>query len=252
VSFAARVASAFGLQVGVLTSAASEEPLLAELEPYAQIVSLPAADTSTFENIYDPTGRRKQYIRGVAAPIGAGDIPVAWLSAPLVHLAPLTDEVDPQIAHRFPDATVLVTLQGWLRRWDDDGLVRFKRWYDAEVLKSVNILVFSEEDIVEGQDLEEAFARTVEHLIVTRAERGGTHYHRGRASSYDTPQVEVVNPTGAGDIYAAALLASLHASPDDMETAIRVAARLGALSVTRVGMDSAPTTDEVRQALESQ
>lgn len=248
-SYATRTAKAFGLRVGVLTSAAKPETLLDELRPYTeQIVSLPAESTSTFENLYGPTGRT-QYIRGVAASLRPNDIPTGWLSAPLVHLAPLTDEVDPQIAHRFKDATVLLTLQGWLRRWDEDGRVRFKRWYDPAVLKAIDIVVFSEEDIVEAPELEQEFAQSVRHLFVTRAERGGTYYRQGEPFQYDTPQVEVVNPTGAGDVFAAALLSSLHLTGNNMQASIRVAARLGAQAVTRWWLEGSPTREEVKKAL---
>jgi len=249
VSYAARTASAFGLRVGILTSAADAEPLLGELTPYASEVRvLPAPATSTFENIYGPGGRT-QYIRGVARPIGPDDVPEQWLASPLVHLAPLTDEVDPQIAYQFKHSTVLLTLQGWLRRWDADGRVRFKRWFDPAVLKAIDIVVFSEEDIVEAPELEREFAGAVEHLIVTRADKGGTYYRQGKPTNYDTPQVEVVNPTGAGDVFAAALLAGLYVTNNDMEASIRVAARLGATAVTRYWLEGAPTPDEVHDAV---
>ena len=248
-SYATRTAKAFGLRVGVLTSAAQPEPLLDELRPYTEeIVSFPATSTSTFENIYGPMGRT-QYIRGVAAPLRPDDIPADWLAAPLVHLAPLTDEVDPQIAHRFKDATVLLTLQGWLRRWDDDGRVRFKRWYDPAILQDIDIVVFSEEDIVEAPELEQEFAQSVRHLFVTRAERGGTYYRQGEPMQYDTPQVAVTNPTGAGDVFAAALLSSLYVTNNDMQASIRVAAWLGATAVTRWWLDGSPTSEEVQNAL---
>ncbi len=248
VSYAARTAAAFGLRVGLLTSAAVDDPLLDGLRPYAEIRSLPAAETTTYENIYEPTGRI-QYVRGVAAPITPDDIPADWLSAPLVHLAPIAGEVDPQVAHRFRDKTVLLTLQGWLRRWEADGRVHFRRWHDAEVLKSINITVFSEEDIVEAPDMEAAFAATVEHFLLTRAEKGGTYYHNGTPTNYTTPHVELVNPTGAGDVFAASLLASLPALNHDLHKAIQVAARLGAICVTRFGIDGTPTPDEVQQAI---
>jgi sugar/nucleoside kinase (ribokinase family) len=248
VSYAARTVNAFGLRVGMLTSAAVGEPLLDLLQPYAEIVSLPGTATSTFENIYGPNGR-VQYIRGVADRLTGVAVPDTWKAAPLVHLAPLTDEVDPSIAHLFPDATVMLTLQGWLRKWDSDGRVRFKRWFDRDVLKSIDIVVFSEEDIAEAPDLEAEFAGAVEHLVVTRAEHGGSYYHRGERSEYETPQVTMVHPTGAGDVFAASLLSSLRMLGGNMPAALRVAAKLGANSVTRVLLDSAPTPEEVREAL---
>ena len=248
VSYAARTAHAFGLRVGVLTSAAAGEPLLAELAPYAEVRTLPASATSTFENIYHANGRT-QYIRGVAEKLTAADIPDDWRSAPLVHLAPLTDEVDPQIAHLFPDAMVLLTLQGWLRRWDADGRVRFKRWYDREVLRSIDIVVYSEDDILEAPDMEADFIAATEHLVVTRAERGGSYFNGGDTHPYDTLQVEVVNPTGAGDVFAGALLSSLHLLGGDMQSAIKVAARMGAISVTRWALEGTPTPEEAQAAL---
>ncbi len=248
VSYATRTAAAFGWRVALLTSAANGDPLLESLTPYAEVMSLPATQTTTYENIYTPSGR-VQYVRGVAAPIGVGDLPAHFLGAPLVHLAPIADEIDPQIAHSFRDSTVLLTLQGWLRRWDGDGRVHFKRWYDPDVLKSIDIVVFSEEDIVESPQMEREFAGSVKHLFVTRAEKGGTYYHDGEAIDYTTPQVELVNPTGAGDVFASSLLASLPPLQSDMAAAIRVAARLGATSVTRYLLDGAPTPDEVQAAL---
>lgn len=248
VSYAARTAAAFGLKVGILTSTAANEPLLDALAPFAQIVSLPAEQTTTFENIYEPSGR-KQYVRGVAAPIGVGDIPSHFLRAPLVHLAPIIGEGDPQIAHLFRESTVLLTLQGWLRRVEDDGRVRFKRWFDPDVLRSIDAVVFSEEDIVEAPDIEQSFAQSVSNLFVTRAERGGTYYRSGEPNAYTTPQVEMVNPTGAGDVFAASLLASLPSLNHDFFAATKVAAALGAISVTRFALEGAPTPQEVQAAL---
>src|SRR5689334_2141128 len=72
VSYATRTAAAFGLRVALLTSATTDDSLLDSLRPYGEIVSIPAAETTTFENIYNPDGRI-QYVRGVAAPIGPAD-----------------------------------------------------------------------------------------------------------------------------------------------------------------------------------
>lgn len=250
VSYATRTAAAFGLRVALLTSAIAADPLIDTLTTYAEVTSIPAAETTTYENIYTPSGR-VQYVRGVAAPIGAADLPDDFRGAPLVHLAPIAGEVDPQIAHEFKDATVLLTLQGWLRRWDADGRVHFKRWFDPDVLKSINIVVFSEEDITESPQMEQEFAANVEHLIVTRAERGGTYYHRGEAFDYATPQVDLVEATGAGDVFASSLLASLPALGHDIKAALQVAARMGAGAVTRPMLDGAPMPDEAQAALKA-
>lgn len=249
VSYAARTAVAFGLHAGLLTSAAQDEPLLEDLRTLADVTSLPANDTTTFENLYT-AGGRVQYIRGVASRIGKSHITPKMSNTPLIHLAPIADEIDWDIVETFSEnSTVLLTLQGWLRRWDDEGRVHFKRWHDANTLKNIDIVVFSEEDIVESPDMEAAFAESVPHLLVTRADKGGTYYHNGVARTYSTPQVELVNQTGAGDVFASSLLASLPMFDHDIMAAAEVAARLAAISVTRVGLDSAPTPEEVQHAL---
>ena len=251
VSYAARVASAFGLPVRLLTSAQPTEPLLPELAPHVtEQVIIPAEVTSTFENVYDKHGNRTQYIRGVAAPITVNDVPAEWLNSALVHLAPLTNEVDPQLAHAFRNSTVLLTLQGWLRRWGADGRVVFKRWFDTDVLADIDVVVFSEEDVVASPELEPAFASVVPHLFVTRAAKGGTYYFKGQPHEYSTPQLQEVNTTGAGDVFAAAVLAGMALLNNDMLAITQVAARLGAQAITRPWLDGAPTADEVRAALE--
>ena len=45
VSYAIRTAHAFGLRVGLVTSTKVDEPLLNELAPYGQIISVPASAT---------------------------------------------------------------------------------------------------------------------------------------------------------------------------------------------------------------
>lgn len=248
VSYSTPTAAAFGLQVGVVTSAAAGETLLQPLVDVATVHVKASPVTTTFDNIYTPEGRI-QYIRAVAPPLQPADIPTDWQSAPLVHLGPIADETDPSLARLFPNATVLLTLQGCLRRWGDDGRVHFKRWFDADLLQDLDIVVFSEEDIIEAPELEAEIAAAARCLVVTRAERGGTVYLNGVPNDYPTPQVELVHPTGAGDIFAASLLASLRHVDGDVLRACRIAARLAALSVTRRGLDSVPTRDEVAAAL---
>jgi sugar/nucleoside kinase (ribokinase family) len=248
VSYAAGTAAAFQRRVGVLTSAAPEDPLLGILRQFADVVVHSAGHTTTFENIYQPQGR-VQFIRATAEPLRPDLIPAAWVNAPLVHFAPIADELNTAVVERFPNSTRLLTLQGWLRRSDDDGRVRFRRWFDEDVLHAVDFVIFSEEDIAEAPELEHQIARVARCLIVTRAERGGTIYVDGRASSYRAIPAEVTHPTGAGDIFAASLLCALSAMNFKLDQAVCVAADLASRSVTRSGLASVPTWDEVQHAL---
>ncbi|MDZ4770995.1 MAG: PfkB family carbohydrate kinase, partial [Chloroflexota bacterium] len=247
-SYAARTAAAFGWKVAVVTSAHPDEPLLDSLRQYADVRVLPAAETTTYENIYTSAGRI-QYIRARAETLTPDAIPADLLSAPMVHLGPIADEVPSAVAPIFTDATILATLQGWMRRWDADQRVLFKPFHDALLLRHANLIVFSEEDILAEPETEAWVRERARHTFVTRAERGGTYYHDGITESYPTPQVTVVEPTGAGDVFAAALLAALPLVSFNIRQATTIAARLASHSVTRPGLSGTPTADEVALAL---
>lgn len=243
VAYAARTAWAFGLRVGVVTSAAPNEGLLAALTPYAEVIVIPSDHTTTFENRYTPAGR-EQVIHAIATPITPDAIPQMWRSAPLVHLAPIADEVDPHIAALFAGSRVMATLQGWLRRWDQTGRVYFKRLHDLNALRSLDLIVLSAEDIREAPELEQDLAKVANGVFITQAEQGGVYYQRGQWARYTTPQVDGIHPTGAGDIFATSLFAAWQRT-DDLARSAQIAAQLAAISVTRVGLDSAPTPAEV-------
>lgn len=249
-SYAAATAHAFGLRVGVVTSAKPDDPLLDELRRWAHVHVIPSDETTTFENVYGTDGRI-QYIRAVASPISSDDVPVNWLRTPLVHIAPMAAEVSPNTVHAFSSSTCLLTLQGWLRQWGSDERVFFRRWHDADVLSALNFVIFSEEDIREAPDMEMAIAHDANTLIVTRAERGGDCYRDGAVWHYETPVADVVNPTGAGDIFAASLLASYRKTSGDLRQSIRAAAHLASISVTRYGLAGAPTPSEIAHVLDT-
>ena len=245
VSYAAPTYAAFGHRVGILTSAAYDETLLGQLLPYGKVLSLPAPASLTYENVYSDRGRQ-QFVRATACNLRFGDLPNAWLNAPLVHLGPLAAELDPlEMARGFPHATVMLTLQGLMRQWGEDGAVRFRPWFDADALRLIDIVVFSQEDIQQYPGLTEKVRGLSSHLIVTNGRNGGTYYHAGGEMRYASAEVVPLDLTGAGDVFAASLLGVLPVVANDMRTAVCIAGRLAAYSVTRSGLDSAPTSDEI-------
>lgn len=249
VSYAAPTYSAFGYRVGILTSAAYNESLLGHLMPFGRLMVLPAANSLTYENVYSESGRQ-QYVRATARPIAYGDVPVGWTDAPYVHLGPLAAEVDPlEMAQKFPAAVVMLTLQGLMRRWDDNGRVRYKRWFDEEAFKQIDIVVYSEEDIHQYPRITDEIRRVCRHVVVTNGRRGGTYYHNGETMPYASREVRPYDLTGAGDVFAAALLGLLPMVGGDVSKAVQIAGRLAAYSVTRSGLNSAPTDAEIQREL---
>jgi sugar/nucleoside kinase (ribokinase family) len=249
VSYAAPTYAAFGHRVGIVTSAAKDEPLLQQLQRHGDLVALPSEQSLTYENVYRESGRQ-QFVRSTASPISIDDLPQQWKTAPFVHLGPLAGEINPrEMADGFPEATIMLTLQGMLRRWDADGLVKFRTWFDEEALRLIDIVVYSVEDINQFPQLTEEIRRICRHVVVTNGRKGGTYYRAGESIQYDSIPVEPFDLTGAGDVFAASLLGSLLAIGNDIEKAVRIAGRLAAYSVTRAGLDSAPTQAEIAREL---
>lgn len=234
VSYAAPIARLFGHDIRILSSANPDDSLLSPLFELAETKIVPAEHTPTFSNIYKPTGRQ-QIVHQTAKTVDPSMLPDAWKNSDLVHLAPLADDVDYRFATQFPNAKVLLTPQGYMRRWGADGIVHFKEFLDKDVLGAIDILVLSKQDILAAPELEMEFPKYADHVVVTDGENGGAYYHNGDSMHYNAFPATELDPTGAGDVFAASLLASLPFVNFDMPSALVVAARLAALAVTVKG-----------------
>jgi sugar/nucleoside kinase (ribokinase family) len=247
VSFGALMARALGQRVGVVTSAPDMLiPLLAPLEGVS-LCRVPAAEATTFENVYTPAGR-VQTLRGRAARLTPTDIPEAWQRTRIAHLAPVADEVDPRLAAAFPGAFVGVTPQGWMRAWDEHGRVRYRAWPEPEtVLRHADALALSIEDVGGDEDAVRALAGMARVVAVTRGYEGATLYVNGSAQHIPASRVRSDDETGAGDIFAAAFFIHLSRTGDP-PAAARFATLLASDSVGRAGIDSIPAPDTIRAA----
>ncbi len=248
VTFAARTACAFGLQVAALTSAA-QDFALAQALPGIQAHCLPSNSTTTFENQYHE-GTRHQILRAVASPITPADVPAAWRGSSLVHLGPVAQELAPELVAAFPGAFIGVTPQGWLRQWDAQGRVQPCVWERArEYLRRCSAVVLSIEDIGGDQVLVADWAANAPVLVVTRGARGATLYVQGQATHIPTTPVQELDPTGAGDIFAAAFFICLHQTQDPCQAA-QLATCLAAASVAQRGLAAIPTAAQVAHCRE--
>jgi len=242
VSYAVPVISRFGHRARIVTSIAENEPLIAPILPYCDLHNVPAPHTTTFENRYID-GYRQQILHHVGHTLTADNIPADWQNAELVHLAPLANDVDSTIVDAFPNATILLTPQGYMRQWDETGKVTFKVFDDPILLSKIDIMVISRADIATAPDLEKHYAEQVRHLVVTDGLNGGYYYHEGTVHHYKAHPAKEIDPTGAGDVFAASLLASLSLLDNDMHKALTVASRLAACAVTVKGVMTNPPID---------
>jgi sugar/nucleoside kinase (ribokinase family) len=246
VSYSALTVRAMGLRVGIVTSSGADAPL-GELDGIP-IVNIPSEFSTTFENIKIPGGR-KQILHHRAIPLSLEHIPQVWRSTPIIHLGPIADEVDPKLAEQLSGSLLGVTPQGWMRSWDEKGQVVAKPWENSEqVLRHAGVTVLSIEDINRNLELVEEMAHQARILCLTEAEAGSVLYWNGDRRRFRPLEMQEVDATGAGDIYAAAFLARLYHTRDPWEAA-RFATQLAARSVARVGLKSIPTLREIEECL---
>lgn len=242
-SYSALTARAMGLRVGVVT-ACHPDLELPELEGIA-IVRHPSDESTTFANIMTDHGR-VQYLYHRARDLDLSMVPEAWRNPRIVHLGPLTQEVDVKLARAFPNSFVGVTPQGWLRTWDETGKVSYTDWLEARyVLEAADAAVISVEDVRGDEAVIEDMISATRVLVVTEGVYGARLYWNGDMRYFRAPPQKEVDPTGAGDIFAAVFFSRLEYTRDPWEAA-RIATQLAALSVTRKGLASVPTEEEVK------
>lgn len=245
-AFSSLTAAAFGLRTALVTAANPQEPPeeMGGIEMHIK----PSKSTTTFKNILSPEGR-KQYIFKKAQDIQQGDIPDSLLNAHILHLGPIAQEVDPDISNLFANAFLGITPQGWMRSWDQKGLVSFIRWQPSQLLKErTDAVAFSIEDVNADEEYVQHMVHSFRVVAVTEGYHGARIYWNGDVHQVRAPKVPVKDATGAGDIFAAVFFIRLQAGSDPWEAG-RQAVRLASQSVTRSGLKSVPTKEEIQTTM---
>ena len=232
-----------GLRVGLLTSYGPDFPFDV-LPPEIEVVAVPASATTRFALDYRPEGRRLT-LKERAARLTAAHLPAHFAEAGLAYLCPVADEVAPDLARAFPDAAIGVGAQGWCRVWDRDGTVTMRAWPDpAPILARAQALFLSSDDVAGWESQALPLFQDVPLGALTFAERGAVLFVNGQRHVIPAAHATEVEPTGAGDVFAAAFLVRYNASGDPLEAA-SYAAVAGALTVEAAGITGVPTAERL-------
>jgi sugar/nucleoside kinase (ribokinase family) len=244
VLYAGLAAHRLGLRVGLLTSYGSDFPRDV-LPSGIEVATVPSSATTRFALEYLPGGGRTLTLRARASGLAPLHLPPRFAEAGLVYLAPVADEVAPDLIDAFPNAAIGVGAQGWCRRWDAAGTVTMRPWPDpARVLARTQALFFSSEDVVGWESGALSLYDQVPLGALTLAARGAILFVNGERHPVDPIAAVEVDPTGAGDVFAAAFLIRYNASGDPWEAAA-VAAVAGALTVEGPGTAGIPSAAEL-------
>jgi sugar/nucleoside kinase (ribokinase family) len=206
----ARALAALDVDAVVLTKAAeADADLVEELAALGvPIVWRPSSATSAFGIEYVGDDRR-MVVEALGQPWTADEVR-GWIAEALggagwVHVGPLARS-------DFPAETLAELARTSRVSYDGQGLVRPARTgelvldtaYDPELLRSLAILKLSEEEaaVLGTVDL------GVPEVLVTLGARGAVVHADGRTEEVGTRALDGVDPTGAGDMFAAAYVAA--------------------------------------------
>jgi len=245
-AYSALTARALGMRVGLVTAWGGEIPLDA-LEGI-RLKTIAAEHSTTFENIYTSHGR-VQRIHYVAPDLLFEHIPEVWQRTPIVHIGPIVGEARALVGRGLSSSILGLTPQGWLRTWDDAGLVRPGDLPEAhDLLSKVGAAVLSIDDVGGEEERIEAMSTACHVLAVTEGPAGSRLYWNGDLRRFCAPAVGEVDATGAGDIFAAAFFWRLYTTRDPWAAA-RFATNLASFSVSRRGLQGVPTQKEIKTCL---
>ncbi len=219
--YAALAAAHLGCRARILTSHGRDFVGLPLLEAAGVTVSGGGGPrTTTFENVY-AGGTRVQRVHAVAERLelpGEADVVLA---------CPVADEVAPSVLR---GGLVGAGLQGWLRAIAPDGSVSRRVLPDLSFLAPCRVVFLSREDVDDAGELAARLVDVVPLVVVTRGAEGAELWQPGGVTHLPAVPAREVDPTGAGDVFAAAFLVAL-ARGHAPVAAGRLAARAGALAV---------------------
>lgn len=242
-SYAALTAYRLGQKVGLVTSVGPDIPSLSVLEGVC-VKSLPADQSTTFENIYENGTRRQKWLSS-SEEVLFPNVPSEWRQAPIVHLGPIGQEVSPALSSRFPNSLIGATAQGWLRGRDDDNNVIYQPHPELEAsLPHIDVMVVSISDLFGDKAALVHLLTSVKMGVETLGPEGCRIFYRGDIIHVPVDPQDEVDPTGAGDIFAATFFVKYHQTGDFIQAA-RFANTCASLSVGKIGLAGVPDRSNV-------
>jgi sugar/nucleoside kinase (ribokinase family) len=219
VSYASLLAKSLGCHPHILTSFGPDFQFLHVFEEQEiGITSKPSRNTTLFKNTY-VGGDRKQTIYHRAETLYPIDLPDQLRGIPLIKFGTIADEVSYDLVYELRNTFSGASIQGWLRTWDEQGHVCPKA-LDWDILRYINVVLMSSEDIRGFEHMIPTIADTVEILVITNGERDAEIYQDGIKHEFPVFPIQEVDPTGAGDAFGITFLLEFHRTNDLAHAAI--------------------------------
>ncbi|MGB9858941.1 MAG: sugar kinase [Moorellaceae bacterium] len=232
----------------------------------SQIIVTPAFTTGTAFVTYLPGGGRKfifHFTHSAAGQLGPEEVKEEYIAgARFLHIMGCSLLASASMQQAILQALRVARRNGVKISFDPNvrkellGYDTMKMIYD-QVLSSCDILLSGEEEAlaITGQDRLDKAVQIIQKqgasvIVIKKGRDGAELYHGSEFHRVGPVKVEEVDPTGAGDCFDGAFIASL-AKGRSLPEALTLANAAGALSVTRKGpMEGAAWEKEILEFME--
>ncbi|MFB6350388.1 MAG: PfkB family carbohydrate kinase [Bradymonadaceae bacterium] len=263
--YGAKVYDALGADLHLATLVGEDFQCDRELEGLDKTVRR-HGETTFFANLYPQRGPRLQLVAAWAPMMRPEMFDEALLDDEVVHLAPVLGQLDLVEWKEAVDPEFLaINVQGWIKIPDPDAGARAdismpdgadvivqRPWeVTVEELEGVDVASLSDEDLIDQGDLEERLVEAIPVVAVTHGADGASIYVDGKETRLGVYEsAEVVDPTGAGDTFAAAFVHRLHESDDPVEAG-RFASAAASIVIEGEGASAVDRLDEAAERAEA-
>lgn len=243
VLYAARAWRALGRRPGIVTTVGDDFRTPSAFTGLT-VSAASAPRTTRFANRYSAGGDRAQHLAAQAPQVYADTLPPEWTTPRVAFLCPVLGEVELSSWRKALQGASITAagLQGWLKRAAGDGTVTHgpqagsqagAQALDPRTFHGLDVAFLSEEDLAGRLDWLDALCHGVPLVYLTRGTAGCLIFRRGMIDRVGIFATGAVDPTGAGDTFAAG---TLHALADGA----------GPIAAARVGAAAASVVVEYR------
>jgi sugar/nucleoside kinase (ribokinase family) len=219
VTYGTLAARRLGWDAAVLTSAGPDFEAAREL-PGIPVFLRRSPATTRFVNEYGEDGERHQVVTARADDVDLAELPDEWANPDVLLMGPLVGELAGLSATDLAAGCVGAIAQGYVRAIDGSGRVSAKEWVRPDRdLPGVHVLFLSEHDLPDADARARGLLAHVPMIALTRGWRGLTLLTRDGVHEVPSLPRPEVDPTGAGDVFAACFLVRYHETGDPLEAA---------------------------------
>jgi sugar/nucleoside kinase (ribokinase family) len=148
----------------------------------------------------------------------------------------------------FTNSILGIGAQGWLRELDEEARVQRRAWTGAPFWTGGDVLFVSEEDLAGDERQLDRWLEEISTVVVTRERKGARVHSDGKWVEIEAFPADEVDPTGAGDVFAAAYLIR-YEETEDVATAATFGSAAAAASVEAPGTEGIADRADIERRL---